>query len=154
MSPRPAPEDDPLVRRLGDLLERADPVPPDVTLAARSALAWRRIDAELAELLDDTALTAAAGVRSAAGVRTLTFQTDSGGGVEIEVHERAGRRLLVGQVVPPQELEVRVRHPGGTTSVTSDALGRFRAEGVHPGRASLRCEPAGGGAFETPWMDL
>ena len=70
-------DDDRLLEEIGQLLRRADPVPSDVTLAARSALAWRRMDAELAELLYDSALEAEplAGVRSTAtGWRVLTFE--------------------------------------------------------------------------------
>ena len=40
-------EDDPLLTDLADLLRRIDPVPPEVTLAARSAFAWRTLDDEL-----------------------------------------------------------------------------------------------------------
>ena len=50
---------------------------------------------------------------------------------------------------------MKVRHPGGCTTVKADAVGRFAAEGVPPGPVSLRCEPAEGGAgpvVETDWF--
>ena len=49
-------DDDALLAELAGILARVDPVPGEVTLAARSALAWRSMDAELAELLHDSAL--------------------------------------------------------------------------------------------------
>jgi hypothetical protein len=48
--------DDPLVAELRTLVARVDPVPPLVTQVAKAALGWRRLDADLAELLSDSAL--------------------------------------------------------------------------------------------------
>src|SRR5207247_10887645 len=65
-----------LLDELRSLVNRVDPVPEEVTKFADAALGWRRVDAELAELLSDTALesqAAAAAVRSGPRVRSLTF---------------------------------------------------------------------------------
>ena len=46
--------DDTLVSELREYFARVDPVPPLVTEAAKAALGWRRLDADLAELLSDS----------------------------------------------------------------------------------------------------
>jgi hypothetical protein len=47
--------DEALLARLQKVFDLVDPVPPSVVEAARAAYSWRRIDAELAELLGDSA---------------------------------------------------------------------------------------------------
>jgi hypothetical protein len=152
-----APDDDTrLVNQLADVLRRVDPIPAEVTLAARSALAWRRMDAELAELLYDSAVEAASGAatRSTTRPRAVTFEAPSGLTLEVEITAQDDRRLLIGQLVPAAAARLVVRHPGGAETVESDSLGRFRVEGVHPGPVSLRCEPSDGAAIETCWITI
>ncbi len=45
-----------LLDELRSVLDRVDPTPPEVTEFAKAALGWRRLDADLAELLADSAL--------------------------------------------------------------------------------------------------
>ena len=45
-----------VLRELRSLVDEVDPVPAEVTAFAKAALGWRRIDADLAELLSDSAL--------------------------------------------------------------------------------------------------
>jgi len=151
--------DDRLLRDLGELVRRVDPVPPDVTLSARSALALRRLDAELAELLYDSALDAdaLAGVRSAATAsRLLTFEA-SGVTVEVEVAAEGERRRLVGQIVPPGEARLIIRQTSGEREASADALGRFAAEDVAAGPVSIRLEAVVEGrtiVVETGWISV
>jgi hypothetical protein len=144
-----------LLRELGDLFARTDPEPEGLRTEARMAFALRRLDAELAELLHDSALEATAGVRSAGGVRALVFGVPGGATVDVEVHvEESGMRTLMGQVVPGRAMAVHVRHAGGVVVTAADDLGRFHAEGVRPGRVSIRCEPPGDPALETGWVTV
>lgn len=148
---------DPLLDELGDLLRRTDPVPGDVTLAARSALAWRRMDAELAELLHDSSLETEplAGVRSAGGGwRALTFEAPGGTTIEMEVTAQRAKRTIIGQIVPPVAAKVLVRAPGADLTIVADDLGRFQASELRSGPVSLRCEIPGGGAIETGWVTI
>jgi hypothetical protein len=149
-------DDDPLMTELGQLIRRTDPVPEEATLAARSALAWRRMDAALAELLEDSAVdeSALAGVRSSdEGWRTLTFEAPDGVSIEVEVESRRRTRSVTGQIVPAGPARVLVRLPGAELEVIADDLGRFRAEGLRAGPFSLRCElPTG--AIETGWVTI
>src|SRR5437588_4729513 len=91
-------EDIGLLAELSAMFDVVDPVPPEVTQAAYGAFAWRTIDAELAELAEDSLLTGTAGVRGA-DTRLLTFEAPSVSAV-VEVTELGVRRRLVGQVIP------------------------------------------------------
>jgi len=148
-------EDDALLADLAALLGRVDPVPPEVTLAARSAFAWRALDDELAELLYDSAVDEAplAGVRSAGGPRMLSF----GGAdltVELEVAPDGPARRLVGQLVPPGQAEIEIRHQAGSLETAADELGRFAIGGVPAGPMSIRCRSAKGQAVSTAWVTV
>jgi hypothetical protein len=47
---------DRLAGELREVFAQRDPIPPLVTQAAKAALGWRRLDADLAEVLADSAL--------------------------------------------------------------------------------------------------
>src|SRR3954447_17823964 len=106
-----------------------DPVPERVTFAANASLAWRTIDAELAELTYDSALDAdrLTLVRGAAAARMLTFST-AGLTVDIEVEEHDGRLRLIAGRAPAEPAVVAIRHPEGSIEVETDETGRFRSE--------------------------
>ena len=75
-------DDDRLLDLLTRALSQADPVPEHVVEAARASFTWRTIDAELAELVYDSAGEELVGVRSAEATRQVTFRAP---GIEIEV---------------------------------------------------------------------
>jgi len=128
-----------------------DPVPPEAVAAARSAIAWRTMDSELAELTDDTSVDPRlAGVRSAAAPTLLTFDA-SDLTVEVEVLDDVRGRRLMGQLVPPGPGEVEVRHGGGRFAVAADEMGRFSASHIASGPVSLRCQ-VGARVVETDWF--
>jgi hypothetical protein len=131
-----------LLIRVGEVYAEIDPVPPHVVEAARAALAWRTIDSELAELVEDTELTPAAGMRGAVAPRLVTFEAETLT-VEVEIAEVGERRRLIGQLVPPSAGEVEIRHAQRTQVVEADDLGRFSVEGVPPGPISLVCRLRG-----------
>jgi hypothetical protein len=143
--------DDALLLELRTLAALHDPVPLDAVAAARSAIAYRTMDAELAELTADTSVEPrVAGVRGAAAPALLSFDAIDLT-VELEVVETAGARRLLGQLVPPRPGTVQVRHRGGTSTVTADEVGRFSADHVARGPVSLRCEVEGR-VVETDWF--
>ncbi len=128
--------DERLAAELGELIARIDPVPQDVTLAARSALAWHGIDAELAELLEQEDALA---IRSDDGWRLLVFQASGGRAVELEIDRPTGStRNIMGQVIPPQAVPVEARTPDVTLATTADAIGRFRIHDVPAGPVNVR----------------
>jgi hypothetical protein len=125
---------DTLLRELGRIAAVVDPVPELVYALGRAALELRRFDAELAELVDDSALdeTPLAWVRGDAGVRMLFYQ---GGdiGVELHVTRHDGWSSALGQVTGHHYASVRVEAPDRDLTVPVDDLGRFDVDEL-PGR--------------------
>jgi hypothetical protein len=149
------PDDRVLETQLRAIVSQLDPVPDDAVLAARSAFAYLRLDAELAALVHDSATsTEPAGVRAEApGVRQLSFYSDVAQ-VELEVVVEGPHRRLVGQCVPATTLEVVVRQPTKEQMVPTDDLGRFTVE-VARGPVSLRCSwPHTDQVIETSWVSV
>jgi len=145
---------DELLAELRSLLRRTDPVPAEVTDFARAALGWRRLDAELAELLEDSALEpgSAALTRGAAGTRSLTFRSAN---LTIDIELEDG--LLLGQLAPAADgatVEVQTGEGAVVATVQSDELGRFRVTLEDGRRYRLRVVRADASAVETSWFSL
>ena len=147
--------DDELLATIGSAIDEADTVPAAVIDAAKAGYTWRTVDAELAELVFDSAFDELVGVRGAdEATRQVTFRAP---GVEIEVAVLSGgARRIIGQLVPPQQAEVQLRFGSESRSVESDHLGRFTFHDVPAGPVSLRCVYGEGGAsvVQTDWMLL
>ena len=141
------------------LVARLDAPPEHVLAGARMAFTWRTVDAELAELIRDTAADTEAGepvaVRGAAEGRLLSFEA---GGLAIEleaVPAGDGTHHLTGQILPPGTGAVVLERLGGAVEMAADVLGRFRAAGVTPGHARLRVRPVASPAdVVTPWFTV
>ena len=143
--------DNALLAELRALAAHGDPIPPGAIAAARSAIAWRTMDAELAELTSDlTSQGQLAAVRSLRAPTLLTFEAPSLT-VEIEVLESATSRRLLGQLVPAVAGQVEVRHGGRTSTVVADEVGRFSVDDVAEGPVSLLCT-AGSRVVQTDWF--
>jgi hypothetical protein len=147
--------DEALIEQLRDAF-RADAVPANVTEAAKAALTWRRIDAELAELLSDSALDAEPALaRGAATVRSVSFSAGATI-VDLEIHQEGDQRTLLGQLSPATMSTVEVHHAEGTAleSAEADSLGRFRIRLDHGGTIRLRLTDATGDVIETAWIPI
>lgn len=135
---------------LAKALDAADPVPDFVTEAAKAAYTWRTIDAELAELVFDSLGQEPVGVRGAESARQVTFRAP---GVEIEMMVLAeGKRRLVGQLVPPQEAAVELRHGDTVRDARTDSLGRFSFDSVPTGPVQVVVSTSDGSRVVTDWM--
>jgi hypothetical protein len=151
--------DDQLLGELRRIATDLDAVPEDVTGFAKAALGWRRIDAELAELLADSAIEqeALAQTRSRlAQTREVTFRA-SGLEIDLEIQQVAPGLLLLGQLDPPVSASVEVQRDDGSVAAATDAddLGRFRIELPAPARIRLRItQPALAQLVETSWLSL
>ena len=141
--------DDDLLAELRTAATRLDPVPDDLVAEAKSAIAWRTVDAELLELLDDAPLDS---VRSGGDVATLLRFRGPGLAVEVEILVDGRRRRILGQLVPGQPGRVEVRQRAGRVDVTADEVGRFSAGDLAPGPVSLRCQAPAGHWVETDWF--
>jgi len=150
------PEDE-LEAELRRLFKRVDPVPPEVTEFAKAALGWRRLDADLAELLADSALEteAVALARGAETRRSLSF----GGGelaIEVEIGTSDDTHTLLGQLAPAAvaTIEVQDGEAAVLASTESDALGRFKLTFAGNGRFRLRIGRSDGAPVETSWFTV
>jgi hypothetical protein len=137
---------------------RFDPLPPALLDAAVGAFAWRTIDAELAELVFDslTDHDEASLVRGAQPGRLLSFQSGDLA-IEVEVTGTGASRRLTGQLMPPQQASVQIRHGPDVITVEADELGRFGAGSLHRGPIRLRCDPVQGMARSpvvTDWVSI
>ncbi|HWH09639.1 MAG TPA: hypothetical protein VG165_00785 [Solirubrobacteraceae bacterium] len=155
--------DERLVDELRSLVGRVDPVPGVVTQAARAALGWRRLDADLAELLGDSAVETdmLVGARGAGGpARSVSFRA-GGLTIDLEIHVDGAERTLLGQVSPGSaagEVEIQMLDGGAGLRASTDGLGRFRAR--IPGERSIRLRmpagsvPGSARAVETSWIAI
>src|SRR5262249_843908 len=90
--------DDQLLGGLRRMATDLDAVPDDVNGFAKAALGWRRMDAELGELLADSALereTLAQARSGAEQVRRVTFRA-SGLEIDLEIQPDSPGVLLLG----------------------------------------------------------
>jgi hypothetical protein len=145
-------DDDELLAQLAEAQAEAASVPRDFIEAGKAAYAWRTIDAELAELVYDSALEAQSGaaVRAEeAQLRSFTF-TSSAVTIEIEVTDKA----LLGQLVPPQPGEVEVVTSAGSSHAEPiDEVGCFTIRPVPAGSFRLHCRTATGLFVSTGWLN-
>jgi hypothetical protein len=113
------------------LLGTSDVVPEvsEGSLAlARMAFDWRTLDAELAELVADSALDQAVALRTTTTPRLVSFEGRSLS-VELEIAAHDDIRVITGRLFPPQEATVEVvRLTGAPLVVDTDVDGRFVVE--------------------------
>lgn len=145
-------DDEELLAELGEALRTAREVPASFIEAGKSAFSWRDVDAELAALTQDTAVTPElAGIRAEPlSTRALTFA-----GAETSIEIEVAPDALHGQVVPPQagELEVRPR-AGDTRAVPVDDVGWFVVKPKPVGLFRLRLRTVAGKTVITDWTTL
>ena len=131
---------------------------------APPSLGWRRLDAELAELLSDSALEEAGVIAHARGqtasLRSVTFAAGPLT-IDIEIQGDERERRILGQLSPAvaATVELQLSDPGlAPTTTKTDALGRFRASLPATAAAAtalrLRVDVPGSGQIETSWVPL
>lgn len=161
MTATPDPADARLLARLGALAEAADPPPASLYAFGYAALSLRSsdLDLALARLVEDSTLELA-GVRGAQEeVRLLSFE---GGdlAVDVQLDQRAGRRSLLGQVIPAPPSGSGVVHletaDGTRIRAEVDHLGGFRIPDPPMGSARLVVQDGAGTstAVATDWVEL
>lgn len=145
-------DDAALLASLGEAAEEVDPVPESVLAAARAAFALRRLDAELAELVRDSADERAGliAVRGDGDVRLISFETGPVA-VELQVTQRGMMRDLVAQISGADVALAQVETPG----LRQDAAladGVVTADGVPAGLLRLHVRTADGHDLVTSWV--
>jgi hypothetical protein len=144
-----------LEARLRGLAAAADPVPDLVLESARAAFTLRTLDAELAELVHDSAIDADLVLVRGPGegdVRMLSFEHGTVA-VDLQVSETAGGRELLG-LVSGAVGDVEVEQAGRRTTVALDEAGRFVLEGLAAGPLRLHLSAEDGTSVETSWVTL
>jgi hypothetical protein len=130
-----------LMTELRAFFAEVDPVPELVNDTAKASLGWRRLDADLAELLSDSALeeeSVALARGSAISVRSLTF-TAAALMIDVEIHHDDDTPTLLGQLSPPAAATIEVQMiDGRVVSTETDRLGRFRVSLSNRGAIRLR----------------
>jgi hypothetical protein len=124
-----ATEDDRLLADLRRVLDAVDPVPARSLELARAAFDWRTMDAELAELVADSAIAGdLVAVRAEGQPRLVAFEHGDDS-IELEIHERGQGRLIVGQLDPEQAADVALVRPDRERILArADSAGRFSFE--------------------------
>jgi hypothetical protein len=136
LSDRPDDELGVLAGNLAEVVVAADPIPLDVLHALRSSFNRRTPDADLAELVYDSALDEDPGVRHGGTSRQLSF---AGPRITVEMEVVTERTRLVGQILPPMAGRVEIRSSGGSYLLEVDDLGRFATDYIPKGPVSFRC---------------
>ena len=147
---------DALLRRLGGIAERLEPVPELAYQAGYAAFSVRSLDSELAELVDDSALhpEGLAMVRGEDDVRMLYYQA-SELGIELQVTRRLGRSSALGQVLgSATEVRVETLEVAPQDSAPIDELGRFDLADLPAGPFRLHVLAPGRTPVTTDWTSL
>jgi hypothetical protein len=142
--------DDELMALLAEAVAETDAVTERRRAAAQAAFTWRDVDAELMELLHDSALEAGAAVRSTGQVsRVLSFGRGAFT-LELEV----SRDVILGQLIPGRPGTVVVQQIDvEPTTVATDGSGFFRIEGIEGGLVRF-VVTADGQTLTTAWVHV
>jgi len=142
-----------LFERLRLVTDEVDPMPEMVLVNARAAFGLRRLDAELAELVRDSAEEERGGliaVRGEGDARLISFETGAIA-VELQITERGSLRDLVAQIsgvdVGGAEVETPTsRYP----TMLEDTL--VSVDGVPAGHLRIHVHTAQGRDLVTSWV--
>jgi hypothetical protein len=142
------------LQALGEALQAADGPPPDLVRQAKLSFTWRTIDAELAALSFDSAVSGElVGVRGGEASRTLTFETPSVV-VDVEITSADGGFDVVGSLMPAEVTMAHQRPEGDEVAVPVDDLGRFTVAGLAPGPRRFVIHTSGGTRVVTDWFSI
>lgn len=144
--------DDELIDRLTTIAVVADPPPPGLTEAAQALFGLGRLDAELAELVRDSAETLELAIRADGDDRLLSFEAGAAT-VEMQVSERAERRDVVAHVSGIALEAATVETLTGPRSLQVDD-GVLIVRDLSAGPLRLRLTPQTGTAIVTSWVSI
>ena len=135
------PDDAELLDVVRQVLDAADPMPPDLVERVRFAIDLDGIDVEVSRLV---ALPVLAGARSDEFARLVTFQSDSLTIMVTLEQGTDGTTRIDGWLTPAACRRIEVRCTSGPLSTTSDDTGRFSLPAVPAGNVRLVVHDPGG----------
>jgi hypothetical protein len=145
--------DDELFERLRTVIDEIDPMPETLLAHARAAFGLRRLDAELAELVRDTAEEERGGliaVRGEGDARLISFETGQIA-VELQVTERGTVRDLVAQISGLEIGSAEVETPSSRyPAELEDSL--ISVDGVPAGHLRIHVHTREGRDLVTSWV--
>lgn len=143
--------DEVLMDRLRSIARTVDDPPAWLRQLAEAALATRRIDGELAELMMDSQASQGALVRAADdAVRLLSFETST---VSVELQlEEVDERLNLRGLVTGASGEAVVETFSEARTVPINAEGWFEARDLPRGAIRLRLRSLDGSTVTTTWV--
>jgi hypothetical protein len=129
-----------------------EPLPEGVLADARAAFRRRAAGAALARLTRD-GLDGALPALRGGDARLLTF---AGGGLTVEVEVTGAGQVyqLAGQLLPPADARVLVRHTDGELDGRAGPAGQFVVDGVPAGLISLLFRLPDASSVVTSWIRL
>jgi hypothetical protein len=142
------PEFRPMLEQLADAFDDAhlEPIPQRLSAAARDAYSWRRADAELAELLFDSASDTLVGVRGTATDRR-SFRYASG---DFAIRVHLTDVSLIVMIEPPLAAACRIDSGHASEQHRTDELGELVVDAPE---LPLRLEvELPNGTVVTPWI--
>ena len=146
--------DDTLLDDLRRVLDLVEGTPSTSTELAKAAITWRSLDAELAELIHDSAIDEHDLVLRGShdDRRVMSFAN-----AEIQIDVEFANGQLVGQIMPPVSAVIELyrddSQPVATTAV--DEFGAFVLTDVAPGLLALVCRADDGRwSVRTSWTAL
>jgi hypothetical protein len=137
-----------------DYFDVAEPLPERLLRAASDLYTWHNVDAELLELLMDSASMELTTVRAEPAARMIAFGTAERG-LHLECIATGSTYVLEGQLVPAIECSIEVERPGETSTYATNNSGTFRTDPLAPGSVRLIVQAPGGQRIMiTPWFVL
>jgi hypothetical protein len=131
--------DQALLDEIGTMLDVADPVPAELADRVRFALALDEVFEEVAAIsrVPEDALATRSELAEAVRAETLTFTADRLTAMVTISPSGRGRVRVDGWVSPAGVRRVSLRMQGSDEGVSTDASGRFAADGLRTGFVQL-----------------
>jgi len=146
--------DDATLAALAVELDLADPLPEHLVTIAEDSYVWRNAEAELLELLVDSALEALPLSRAEPLPRVIAFG-DGDRGIHFECQHASKGIVLRGALQPSGTHVVVAERVDATDSAESDPFGLFELGPIAPGRVRLIVRSLDGtDLMVTPWFVL
>lgn len=137
---------DAMLSAIASAFDELPAVPDRLLAAAHDAIGWRRADAALAELLDDSSASELAGVRGAPADRRA-FRFGAG---DFVIRAHLTEATLIVMVEPPLSVTCRISTESRTVAHRTDELGELAVDAPElPMRIEVDLPS---GTTVTPWI--